>query len=221
MGGSGPLVRAIGPLTVFAALGGPVQKIQEFEGSADSAITNGLAPELQPGARERWLLRPAALAFPVYHFRSLSKAAASSFKILGAETAFLRGDTAQSRRALIDIAAGRRFAAPFDITFDALYPEAWLLSEMGDERAAIAWLDPSLSTLPYGAPQGFIDPANAGPLVRAMALRAELAARVGDGISAAQWARAVLILWGGSDSFLQSTVQRMARLAESHIRPSN
>jgi len=160
------------------------------------------------------LLRPSALAFPVYRFRFLQTTAGSSFKVLDAQIALTKGDTARARRAFGEIGAGRQFAAPFDITFDALYPEASLLADLGQQKAAIDWLDPTLTTLPLGAPQTFIDPENAGALVRAMALRAELAEHFGDTEAAARWANAVVILWQGSDSFLQPAVERMVRLAK-------
>jgi hypothetical protein len=58
-----------------------------------------------------------------------------------------------------------------------------------------------------------VDVARAGTLVRALALRADLAARVGDRAASRVWARAVAVLWSGADPFLQPLVRRMARLA--------
>jgi hypothetical protein len=52
-------------------------------------------------------------------------------------------------------------------------------------------------------------------LVRAMALRADLAAASGDHAAAARWAQAVTILWSDADQFLQPTVRRMRELARA------
>src|SRR5439155_1746136 len=56
-------------------------------------------------------------------------------------------------------------------------------------------------------------PARAGSLVRAMALRADLAERVGDHAVAARWAAAVAAFWSDADPFLQPLVRRMRRRA--------
>jgi len=50
-------------------------------------------------------------------------------------------------------------------------------------------------------------------LVRAMALRAELAAAAGDRRTARWWAQRVTILWRDADDPLRSVVERMRALA--------
>ena len=107
----------------------------------------------------------------------------------------------------------RSSTPPFDLSLDALYPEAWLLAAVGDPTAAISWLEPTLQSLSATDPQMFADAARAGPLVRAMAFRAELADRAGDWASARQWATAVSVLWANADDFLQPGVRRMEELA--------
>ena len=113
---------------------------------------------------------------------------------------------------LADVNAARRSALAPDLTFDALYPEAWLLASLKDPRAAIAWLDPTLETLSASAPEKFVDPANAGALVQAMVLRANLADQTGDQATAVWWARAVTVLWKDADPFLQPVVRQMEGL---------
>lgn len=127
--------------------------------------------------------------------------------------AFLRGDTDAVRQIFDDLKAARSSALAQDLTFDALYPEAWLLRSLGDAAGAIAWLDPTLATLSASTPEKFADLANAGALVQAMALRAELADQVGDARTAARWARVVTILWSDADPFLQPVVRRMEQLS--------
>ena len=52
----------------------------------------------------------------------------------------------------------------------------------------------------------------AAPLVRVMALRAELAAKAGQKDVAKKWADAVLLLWGNGDAIVKSTVDRIRGL---------
>ena len=161
----------------------------------------------------QWLGRPAALAFPHYRFGAVGRLASRGYYLLDAEAASLHGDTLAVRRIFADVNAARRTVLAPDLTFDSLYPEAWLLGSLEGPRTAIAWLDPTLGSLSASAPQSFVDLANAGALVQAMALRASLAEQIGDHATAAQWARAVSVLWSGADEFLQPTVLRMRALA--------
>jgi len=207
----GPLTNTAGPLRVFAALGGPLDSLGELEQRTDAVIDRRFVMPLQQQARMDWLSRPAALAFPSYRFRSLEKLVGGGNYLLDAEAALLRGDTAVIRRTFTDLEAARR-STPAAITLDALYPETWLLAQQGDVRRAIEWLDPTLTALPASDPETFLDPANAGALVQAIALRAELAERVGDQVNARRWAAVVTTLWSDADPFLEPVVRRMRRL---------
>lgn len=200
-------------LLAFAALGGPGDSLDVLEQSIESAIENVMAPSQREVARLEWLARPATLAFPQHRLRSITQLEGRGDYLLDAQAAFLRGDTVTVRRLLENVRAARRRIAPADLTIDGLYPEAWLLAGLGDYRGAIDWLDPTLEALPGTAPHIFADPARAGALVRAMALRAELASHVGDHQTAQRWGRVVGILWSDADQFLVPTVQRMNLLS--------
>jgi hypothetical protein len=208
----GPLVRTALPLAVFAGLGGPVDSIRDLELEVDSAIAKSLVKPSQQGARALWVGRPAGVAYPSYRFTSLPSLAGTGNSLLDAEYAFSRGDEVAVHRILAGVRNARRFAAPQDLTFDVLFPEAWLLAQMGDPRAAIEWLDPTLGSLPAAAPQAFVDPVHAGALVQAICLRAELASRTGDTRGATRWSTVVTILWSDADAFLQPRVHQMERL---------
>ena len=159
-----------------------------------------------------WLGRPAALAFPNYPFGSLGRLVGGGNYLVDVEAAFRRGDTATVRRKFSELRVARRSVPPGDLTLDALYPEAWLYAALGDDSAAAAWLDPTLDGLLATSPEVFSDPANAGALVQAMALRSELAARMGDTGTAARWASVVSVLWADADAFLQPRVSRLRNL---------
>src|SRR5512146_1467443 len=177
--------RTGGPLLAFAALGGPTDSLRDIERQVNDAIEKKLFGSVQQDERMQWLGRPAALGFPHYRFGSLERLEAHGNYLVDAEVAFLRGDTDAVRQIFDDLKAARSSALAQDFTFDALYPEAWLLRSLGDAAGAIAWLDPTLQTLSASTPEKFVDLANAGALVQAMALRAELAEQVGDARTAA------------------------------------
>jgi serine/threonine protein kinase len=206
------LAEAALPLVAFAALGGPEDSLRLYEQRVTSLIDKVLDPSLRRRAREEWLVRPATLAFPNYHFRS-SPALQGVDGLLDAQRAQLVGDTMPARRLIAQLMIDRKDVQPADRSIDVLYPEACLLDAMGDERMAIAWLDPTFAALPLTAPEMFTDLPRAGALVRAMALRAELAERAGDRAEVTRWARPVAILWSDADSFLQPIVRRMQHLA--------
>ncbi len=209
----GPLARSALPLLTLAALGGPAESLRVLEQSVDSAIDHALAPPLRSSVRLEWLARAATLAFPDYRFRSLAKLTGAGDYLLDAEAAFARGDTTAVRQMFSELQVARQLRPPADLALDALYPEAWLRAGIGDDRGAIAWLDPTLAALSATDPETFADPTRAPSLVRSLALRAELADRTGDRVSAVRWAAVVVALWSNADPFLQPLVLRMRRLA--------
>jgi hypothetical protein len=148
------------------------------------------------------MARPAALAFPVYRFPELAQLRGPYLPVLDAQYALMRGDTVQVRNVLEGRRAARAFAAPSDLTLDVLFPEAWLFLQLGDSQSAVAWLDPTLQSLPAAGPQTFADPANAGALVRTVLLRASQ----GDSHVTAAWQAAAQILLRDGDEFMRSAI---------------
>ena len=195
-------------LVVFASLGGPVDSLRVLEQQVDATIPVAVEASERERARDEWLARAGALAFPVHPFPSLGRDP-PRYYLIGAELAARRGDTAAVRRVFASLRTARRTMSPADVALDAVYPEAWVLTEIGDSSAAIAWLDPVLESFRATPPEILIDVAAPGALVRAMAMRAELAASQGDGAAAARWAAAVGTLWADADPFLGPTVRRM------------
>jgi hypothetical protein len=196
---------------VFAALGGPSDTLRALEQAVAQALEqSGMAASLQMFA----LAYPATIAFPDHPLESISALAGNDDILVDAQAAYLRGETDTVRALLMRIqeTRGPALRLPEVLTLDALFPEASLLAALGDERAAIDWLDPTLGTLARTGPQLFADALGAGPLVRALALRAELAASVGDTAGARRYASIVVALWSDADPFLQEAVERMRRL---------
>jgi hypothetical protein len=163
--------------------------------------------------RRDWLTRAATLGFPDYRFASLPAGDATGLRLGNLIAASVASDTLRVRQVLSDISAERRWLRPADIMTDGLLPEASALVGMRDVSGAIARLDPTLRAIRFTTSEDLAYISRAGPLVRALVLRADLAHQTGDEETARAWARAVLELWSGADRFLQPTVQRMQQLA--------
>jgi hypothetical protein len=107
----------------------------------------------------------------------------------------------------------RRLVRPGEVSLDQTIGEAWVSVALGDTAAAIHRLDLTLTALPTLTPYIVYEPGMAAAVGRAMAYRADLAARVHDGGTAALWAGRVLTLWARSDASLAPTIVRMKALA--------
>jgi serine/threonine protein kinase/tetratricopeptide (TPR) repeat protein len=208
-----PAIARDGPaLLAFAALGGPADTLRELERVIDGAVQS-LPLSSRQAARRDWLARAATLAFPDYESATLADGNNSGLRLGNLVAASLANDTLRVRRILTGISAARRSLRPADVMPDGLLPEASALVRIGDVTGAIARLDPTLNAIRSTASQDLAFTSQAGSLMRAIVLRADLAARIGDPATSRLWARAAVELWSGADPFLQATVQRMQRLA--------
>lgn len=196
-------------LFTFGAIGGPIDSLQRLEATVEALLRRDA--DDAPTQRQMALRRPAILALPRYRMGALATLDASRDPLVGAEQALLRGDTAAVRERLAYIQSTRRDLAQEDLTFDGVLPEAHVWRALREVPRAAAHLDPPLSALPRLS-LGLADMAPAVALVRAMALRAELAAEMGDRATARRWARAITILWRDADPFLLQVVQQMLTL---------
>jgi hypothetical protein len=126
--------------------------------------------------------------------------------------ALRRRDTAALRREFDDIQRARRGIRPGEVGIEGTFVEAWLLAQAGDSARAIAHLDHTLGELQTMGTRLLDIPSQSAGLVRAMALRAELASSRGDTATAMKWGSAVAELWHDADPSLQPIVFRMRRL---------
>ncbi len=122
------------------------------------------------------------------------------------------GDLAPLRE---DMALGveqRSVSAPASMPLSFAYGEARVYLALGDTATAIEVLDHPLQSLRL-QDQGLTQVVHhAGGLVRAMALRAELASAAGDTPVQQLWANRVVTLWAGGDDSVQAVVERMRSL---------
>jgi hypothetical protein len=124
-----------------------------------------------------------------------------------------RGDSAGARSSLRRI---RRISEgkTLGTSIDGNFRRARLALALGDTTAAFAELDPVLRALPTLGPSLLSEITQASSVVRAFALRADLAAAQSDQTMAAQCARDVVELWKDADQPLQPVVSRMRALIQ-------
>ena len=190
-------------LLAYASLGAPVESITVAEARVDTLVRRWVAGARWSGVLRALVSYAAFLAFPV---RGWSPVAGPSdgYFLSDAQWLLSRADTAGARARL---APSRRDQASFtsgDVLPALAYEEAYLLAAAGDTAAAEGFLDLSLDNLQAAPTFLLVEPAQSGSLVRAMALRARLAARRGDPARARRWAAAVDTLWSGGDPELRA-----------------
>jgi hypothetical protein len=202
-------------LLALSILGGSADTLRALADAVASAIDRTIPVPDQQRTRITSLGRPATLAFPDSTFPALPALAGKGMPLFDAQMLAAKGDTAAAIRAVTEINARRasRLYQPWDLTVDAVYPEAALFAKLGRAREARTQLDPVLRSLALAEPQHFADVANAGALVRSMALRADLAERAEDAKTARAWAGAVGLLWENCDPQLIPIRDRMRRLS--------
>jgi len=130
------------------------------------------------------------------------------------QTKYLRGDFAGVRAQLAAVFARRESLGlvPGNVSIDYTFQEAWLLVAVGDTTAAAEHLDRSLNALPTLGTFVVRRVQEGAALVRAMALRAEIAEKQGERDVAKRWAEAVAHLWSNAELELQPTVLRMREI---------
>jgi hypothetical protein len=151
------------------------------------------------------------MAFPAYHSPMLAVLAQSGRELPRAQESLRVGDSAAVRTLLATLALNRRAMPPEFVKLETLLPESELLMSMGEFIGARERLAPTLDAQSVSELEWMKTPIGAAFLVRAIGLRAILAARTGDRAGAARWARAYMALWG--DAALESRSSRQGSLA--------
>ena len=208
-----PVAGTAPALVAFAALGGPPDTLAVLAAATERAIGSGVLASDRDQLRSEWLVRSALLAIPDSGIAAL--VAADDRPPVDLLTAWRAHDLARARGILARRRADPRRASlhAADVTVDAVFGEAAVLASLGDHAGAAAWLDPTLDSLSLIAPVRLSDPVRAATLVRAMALRADAAAAIGDAPAARRWARPVVTLWSDDSPFLAPVLRRMRLLA--------
>jgi hypothetical protein len=200
-------------LLMRAALGVCDDSVRTLPQVIVRTLTSYVEPADRQRVSDRLLGRPLSLAVPCLGPKATLTVQQPAGTLLRVQQLAGRGDPTGVRRMLDSLDESRRGIRPGVVSLDVIIQEAWLTEFSGDTQGAAARLDVTLTALPTLSTFIVTEPAMAASVGRAMAYRAELAARLGDPSSAALWASRVLTVWGHADASLDSTLSRMRRLA--------
>ncbi|MDB4874838.1 MAG: protein kinase [Gemmatimonadetes bacterium] len=206
------LADAASRLLVYTAMGGPIDSVR-VAARRTAELSTSYFPSGNVASRLRATLIPPALSFAYPETADLLAAMGDGpDEMANALSLLARGDTAAARVKLVEARRLREGKIP-GTSVDANYRRARLALFLADTATALAELDPVLRALPTLGPMLLSRVTQIASLVRALALRAELAARRADHATASQCARAVVDLWGNADAPLQPVVARMRVLS--------
>jgi eukaryotic-like serine/threonine-protein kinase len=197
-----------------AAVGACPAALRDFPARIDRRLESYVAdPERRRAVREAILRRVLSLSAPCFGAAPLNGVDAGGDQVVLMQQSLAAGDAAAVRQRYVKLKAGRSGNRPGDVSPDYTFLESWLMVSIGDTAEAVAHLDQSLDALPTLGVYFLNYPAQSAGLVRAMALRAEIAAAAGDRAAARRWSGAVATLWASADPELTPYVQRMRALA--------
>lgn len=204
-----PVAQASLALFGYVSLGAPKDSIQSSHELLDRVLESYLPKHEIEHMRDATEHGSLQLAYPATPVISLQRPNAPGDYLLAIQRRAALGDSRGVHELLDATSPSRKLRSAADLAIPLAYQEAWILLEVGDSAGAMRKLDASLNSLPALGPYVLDLVANAGFLVRAMALRSDLAASHGDADTARRWGVAVVDLWGGADPSLQSIVDRM------------
>ncbi|MGH7664044.1 MAG: protein kinase domain-containing protein [Gemmatimonadaceae bacterium] len=199
-------------MRAYAAMGAPVDSIRAIRRAIERRLRSYVADADHDAVHAAILARPMSQAFPEVGFDAAEGIDPTTVPLLAMQQMLGRGQGTEVRRRLGAIRATRSSRIPGSISIDATFAEAVLLVALGDSAEAAAYLDATLDALPAINVRVLDHVETAGPLVRAMALRAELAHAAGDRPTARRWAAAVATLWADPDDPMRPALGRMHRI---------
>ncbi|HEY7192816.1 MAG TPA: serine/threonine-protein kinase [Gemmatimonadales bacterium] len=201
-----PVKQAGLALMAYAAVGQPAESLRAGKARVEQRVTSWAGPSNRERLRTAVLHVPMGLAFETIGLSDVHRANAGGDYILEMQWAVAHGDTAAARAELVRQAGLRTRARSGDVAINGTYGEAGILLALHDTSAAVAALDLSLQALPTLGTSLLEQPEQVGCAIRAMLLRAKLAARAGDRVVADRWWSAVNTLWQNADPPLRALV---------------
>jgi hypothetical protein len=207
----GPVAEAALAYLAYAALGGPAESLAVTSRRVRRLTGEYVEPARRAAVELALFGESGVLAFPALSPTTRS-ALRGGHPLIPALESLRWGDIPSARKQLAELHSRRGQLLPGAVAADATFVEAWLMVQLGDSATASAFLDRTLGALPTQRTALLDETPQAAGLVRAMALRAELAAASGDSTSAGHWARAVATLWSNAEPALQPVVRRMHAL---------
>jgi tRNA A-37 threonylcarbamoyl transferase component Bud32 len=199
-------------LLAYAALGAPAESISVLAAHVDTLVERWVLPPDRERVRHALLDDAAMLAFPTVRIDAGGPPTVQHFQYQ-AQWMLANGDTARARR-LLDAVGGldRTSLVPGALLPIQVYHEAYLLLAVRDTADAQWLLDLGLDNLSAAPTFIMQEVQQSASLVRAMALRAQLAGKMEQGATARRWAAAVDTLWSRCDPELQPLVDSLRAL---------
>jgi hypothetical protein len=203
-----PISEAAAALMTYAAFGVSAETVH-VHARETSQLIHSYVPDSGEAARIEGVL----VTRPLLYLRTRDLTPdefrlESPNEIARAVFAVARGDTADGRRRLQRLKVVEQGKSPGnDIRAAIPVAQTWLA--LRDTAEAIRRLDAVLRTLPVLDLRLLTEVEEPALLVRTLALRAELAAGLGDSPTALSYSNAVLTLWKNADSVLNPVLQSM------------
>jgi serine/threonine protein kinase/tetratricopeptide (TPR) repeat protein len=210
-----PVMDPAWSLLVYASAGRPRDSIALLRRRVEARIDTYVVPERREQTRVATLDFAAAESYPEYGVTDRHREHAGRNYLLRSQFYAANGDVARARAILDSLWTARREWRASSLSIDGTFIEASLYASVGDTAAAVRVLDAALDaplTLDPYTLAWITLPSN---LVRAMVLRARLAAAQGDRATSTKWASAVVTLWSGADAEFDSVVDSMRTLANA------
>jgi hypothetical protein len=206
-----PVLEGSLALLVYSAAGGPVDSIKAIQERIELGVRRLVESKRREVVLQAALDLPTALTFPLIGAGPVHRRYAGGLWPMDLQWSLMHGDTSVVRASLAGVLQQAR-DGPGDVTIDFAYQFAELALAIGDSATALELIGAPLDALQASGTDLLEFVAETGGFVRAMALRAELAARTGDQGTAREWASAVVTLWSNADAPLQPVVERMRAL---------
>ena len=196
-------------LTTRYALGCPPASTREEQAFLETAVNSWGSPITRDDAEYVLLSRVASLAHPLDSARITRLADRSGDFMLRMQRALVSNDRDSARAMLLHRQQVRGPAGAVGISFDAVVVEARAWLALGDTVRAKQWLDPVLARMDW-LESLWQSQVQAASLIRAAALRSEIAERQGDRETAHRWATLVAMMWSSADAPLRETAQELS-----------
>ena len=210
--------RTVMPLLAYAALGAPADSLRPVLMRAHEALRLFVPLEERANVHAATLDRAERMLFAALgpsdvHNTPLKAAGVAAWHYMPDLQGMLaRSEISALRNALAEIDSFRRTQQAIDYASDLLLNRAELRLAIGDTVAALRTIQPYLDDLRNLRPSDFNHAYQPASIVRLMIMRAELAARRNDRVTARRWAAAAYELWRSGDRELAAQKQRLRYL---------
>ena len=203
-----PIEITAGALEVetYAALGGPIDSLRSAFVRTSRLIDTRIALPNRSDVRQMLFRNSFRLAYDQLAPLAQWTIAPDRDVILPMRLALARGDTSEARRASRVFSAQMAKFSAGTVAVETIYHHALMLLALGDSAAAMAELDAALDAIPRIRNLMLKIMPEAGALVPAMILRANLALNARDLPTFTHWAKPAVALWSDADAELRAPI---------------